>query len=166
LATAKFDNAVVTRVDDENLRLDSPSGRVHRPIPGGFELDLKRSNFGEREWELIAWALLKAALEMLYVDHGPDAALSPEWDHVRDLVLCGGHAGYVFFPKDGDPMDEQFHLTYTTDYLDSAGRQLLGVELKLFGVTLLTDSRNPRPPGAIPPDMRVCVAEFGGATAT
>jgi hypothetical protein len=69
-ATARFDNAVVSRVDDENITLDSPSERVHREVPGGFQLDLKRSNFGEREWELVARALLKGALEMLYLDHG------------------------------------------------------------------------------------------------
>jgi hypothetical protein len=161
-ATARFDNAVVTRIDNKNITLDSPSERVHRAVPGGFQLDLKRSNFGEREWELVARALLKAGLEMLYLDHGPATALTPEWGHVRDLVLQGGHSGYVFFPKDANPLDDRFHLTYSTDFLDSEGRRLLAVEVKLFGVTLLTDSRNSRPPRPIPPDMRVCVMEFGG----
>jgi hypothetical protein len=66
LATAQFDNATVVRADEDVVTVDSPSSRVHEEIPGGFKLklNLRRSNFGERQWELVARCLLKAGLEM------------------------------------------------------------------------------------------------------
>lgn len=92
-------------------------------------------------------ALLKAALESVWLDHG-EFALDPGFDHVRRAIAGVPGAGFVLVrSKMGEPTGDA-GLTYE---LGEAGpTQRVRVNLEYFGWTCITDSRRHRP-GFVPP---------------
>jgi hypothetical protein len=160
LATARFDNATITRVDEDTVTFESPSRKVHDAIERGSIVYLRRDNLGERHWELVARALLKIGLERMCAREGPNEALATDWDPVRDFVLYGGRPGYVWFPNESDPHDALFHIGYEK-LRDQQGRPFLSVYAKLFGMAFITDSRHDQPRRDVPAGLPITVMEFG-----
>jgi hypothetical protein len=90
-------------------------------------------------------ALLKAALECAWLDHGA-ATLDARFDHVRAAVLGEPRAGFFSMLTKADPDNTKVALTYLLDP-DGAdpGRILVGLDYA--GVVVGTDSRLAQPLG-------------------
>jgi hypothetical protein len=90
-------------------------------------------------------ALLKAALECAWLDHG-DLVYEGHFDHVRDAVLGRPRSGFVSVLSKVDPGTTEAALTYVLDPEgNDAGRML--VLLNYAGIMLATDSRLTAPKG-------------------
>jgi hypothetical protein len=99
----------------------------------------------ERYAATLSRALLKAALECAWLDHG-HLVYESQFDHVRDAVLGQPRSGFISFLSKVDPETTEVALTYVLDPEgDDAGRML--VLLNYAGVMVATDSRLTSPKG-------------------
>lgn len=92
-------------------------------------------------------ALLKAALECVWLDHG-DQVFGTEFDHIRSAVLGGARDGFVAFVKEGDPNDNGLRLHY--DVIETGETQGLWAIGQCYGVSMATHSRLAVPLGPLP----------------
>ncbi len=110
----------------------------------------------------VARALLKSALESLWVEHG-DTMFEPRFDHIRDAVLGVPRSGFLSFLVDGDPDHTSLELLSFFGFdPDDTGRTT--VAGTFYGATLFTDSRLTEPVEHLPPSLahvqRFTVSDF------
>lgn len=95
-------------------------------------------------------ALLKSALECAWLDHG-EAMLESRFDHIREVVLGAHRDGYLAMETQvGNPNSTTITLYYYL--LGEGGQSRMPTVASIYGVTLATDSRLPRPPITPPKD--------------
>lgn len=114
--------------DQVRLEFDMKGGRRMTPRYGS---DLSR-------------ALLKAALELSWLDHGA-TILEPQFDHLRAAVLGEPRNGFFAVSRAGNPKDETVRLTYNFAAVDESTWRV-GVLGEYFGVAMITDSYLAAPP--------------------
>jgi hypothetical protein len=95
-------------------------------------------------------ALLKAALECAWIDHG-EMALESRFDHVRAAVLGEARDGCLVLGNKCNPDRSDGALTYQPIHEDDVWRMMVWVQL--HGVYIGTDSRLASPRGAVPEDL-------------
>ncbi len=131
------------------------------PLPGGYKKFKMSITGGKRMTpryaSTLSRALLKAAIECAWIDHG-EKVLGPEWDHVRDAVLGLERQGYFAVLRSGDPGDHQLQLQYVP-HVREDGSLIVAVVVRFYGIVMGTDSRNPRPAEPFDPDTTL-VVEF------
>jgi hypothetical protein len=97
-------------------------------------------------------ALTKMALEFAWLDLGEERVLVSEFDRERDIVVNGGHRGYLVLPNEGTPEDRTLRFNYNTYTRNNDQHPLLGVVASFWGVHIATDTLFPQPPGEVPAD--------------
>lgn len=105
-------------------------------------------------------ALTKIALECAWGDLGEARLLSAEFDRERDIVLNGGHRGYLILPKQGTPGEPTVSLNYVLAKRNSDGQPHMGLVVNVLGVHLATDTLNPEPQGQDVPEELASVHTF------
>jgi hypothetical protein len=86
----------------------------------------------------VSRALLKAAFECAWLDHG-ELMLSEEFDHVRHVVLGEPRNGFLALGRTGDPEHNGLQVTY--GFWGPPGAQGMWVAAKCLGLDHFTDSR-------------------------
>jgi hypothetical protein len=140
-APGKYGNGFLYMLEPEagenpRLILNLDARRQSRKTANGFEFDLERRGIGELHWSLVSRALLKIALELVYLDHGR-RALSVEFDRVRRIVREGGHDGVVLIPPP-NLADARVGPEYTIRTVPSQRWSHLFAWLHFYGLTLFT----------------------------
>ena len=122
----------------------SPDGRVELTwnASGGRRMTTRYASELSR-------ALLKSALECVWVDHG-EATLDPDYDHVREVVLGKKRDGFLLMGAKPDPESTNVSLSYYLRQGPNGGVRL-PVAASFFGVPFLTDSHLPDPGTEVPP---------------
>lgn len=119
----------------------------------GIHLRMEASGGGRMTPRYVAKlsrAVLKAALECAWIDHG-ETVLEPRFDPCRAIVLGRPFDGFVALGKKGVPEHEQVSLTY--DFAPGeAGSTGLWVVAAIYGVTLATASNLASPTPLMPKD--------------
>lgn len=90
-------------------------------------------------------ALVKQSLECAWLDHGEEV-LGPEFDRERELILHGGHHGYLCTPTSVQFADQsRSGLDYGRFVRDSDGHPFLFLVAYILGVPIATDTLAERP---------------------
>jgi hypothetical protein len=154
LPTARLGNALIRRVDDTTVHFETKSRRATETRHDGATLNLIGRRLTPRYSQTMARALLKVALECAWLDFGDDV-LAPGFDHLRQIVLTGGHPGYLMLLRQGRPEGRRVAIQYKTLRLQR-DRVDVAVVADLLGTLMATDSANPAPQGpANPADVIV-----------
>lgn len=123
-----------------------PDGRVRVQMKGSGGRRLTPRYASE-----LSRALLKAGLECAWLEEGENV-LDPRLDHVRAAVLGEPRDGYVMFAtKSDNPDSRSVELVQHAVQVADVWRMV--VVVSIFGVTMATDSRLPRPPIEPPQDI-------------
>lgn len=146
--------------NDPTLIFSGSQGRsmlrvVARHADGRVELSWSGKTGGPRMTSRYAAkihrALLKAALELVWLDH-KDRAFNADFDHIREAVLGASRDGFLTIVSAVDPNDTNSTIHYWLDPAgDDSGRRL--VLMNYAGIQLGTDSRLPRPLGDPAPGL-------------
>lgn len=102
---------------DVKINLDSLSKKHYEPTPKGFRLHIK----GKRKWDdrylkLIVRALYKITLELIYLDHGSDFALSKRYNKIREIVLGEkDFGGYLMIGTNKNSVDPKMTYRFLKD---------------------------------------------------
>lgn len=119
-----------------------PDGRVEFNMSGSGGRRLT-PRYGSE----LSRALLKAALECAWIDHG-EATLEEGFDHVRDAILGEPRDGFFAAVKTSrDPNSTEVTLSYDVPRVENGWR--MPVWLNIYGVLMHTDSRLAAPPPEI-----------------
>lgn len=96
-------------------------------------------------------ALLKAALELAWLDH-KERAFDADFDHIREAALGAPRDGFLTMVSAVDPNEMNSMINYWLNPAgDDSGRIL--VLMNYAGIQLGTDSRLPRPLGDTAPGL-------------
>jgi hypothetical protein len=144
-ATARLGNGIVRRIDDTNVVFDTNSRKaaVPRTDAPGFKLNATGRKLTPKYCQTLARGLLKIGLGCAWLDLGPERTLGPQFDHIRDIVLKGGHHGYFAIVRQALPEDRSVQIQYIP--VDRDGRTELAVAGQFYGTFIGTDSFNPEP---------------------
>lgn len=156
LPAFNFDNGALRCVAPGELSLDLASAKWHKDKPAppghvGWSFTAKRRDMTPKRLSLVHRALTKIALEYAWNDLGVERVLSPEFDRERDIVLSGGHHGYlVLFDKCTPDESVAFH--YEAGHKRVADDYPMVVILASFwGVPIFTDTLFAEPSNTAPP---------------
>jgi hypothetical protein len=116
-----------------------------------FTTTLKRNDATPERLLHIHRALIKQALELAWLDIGADRVMGPEFDRERDIVLNGGHRGYLTLMTQGNPSDHSVGVAL--QHWADRDVPFLGIAAGYWGFYLQTDSLHAEPPGAIPAEL-------------
>jgi hypothetical protein len=105
-------------------------------------------------------ALLKACLGSAWLDHG-EKMLESRYDHVREAVLGTPRDGYLMIPRKADPHHVGLQLKYWI-FKTEEEKEFLGLVAQFYGITLATDSLQPRFPVDVPEEDALMV-EFNAS---
>lgn len=148
LPKARFNNGSIEHTSPGNVFLQLDSARWEKPRENGFSFTAQKHQWTPKHCAPVSRALLKMALECAWLDLGPDEVHDSKYDHVREIVMAGGHNGYLTVLKNGNPEDRQVQVRYWPVDFES-GPGLISA-FNYFGLYMGTDSRNPEPAGSLP----------------
>lgn len=141
-----------------SVALDHDSSwRDDLPAPPGyraFSFTAESSDVTPRRLAKVHRALVKQALELAWIDFG-ELALGPDFDREREIVLRGGHHGYIVIPKEVDPNAFGTEINYSSLKRASDGKPFVFVVAFLLGVPYVTDSLNAQPVNELPEDFNL-----------
>jgi hypothetical protein len=161
----KFDNGSLSGGKPGELFLDLDSQKWSKPaVPAGdgrvqWGFTAKRHDMTAKRVAKVHRALVKMAVECAWLDLGEERLLSEEFDRERDIVMRGGHHGYLLLPKEGVP-DEEVSLSYQQFTRNEDKHPLLFVLARFWGVQLVTDTLFPMPQGKDIPESFASVHPF------
>jgi hypothetical protein len=162
LPRLEFDNGTLTceSPGEISLRLDDEESWHDLPAPPGqkafsFTGESSRDATVDRA-ALIHRALVKQALELVWLDHS-ERALSSDFDRERELVLRGGHHGYLVVPKQIDLNAVGTEVDYVTTTRASDGAPLVFVSGRYLGIPVATDTLFPGPVNDVTEEFNVFV---------
>ncbi len=146
----RYSNGTMTHRAPDNVVINTASGRpaIRETTRVGNRVDLQ-VNFGGgrrlngRYASELSSALLKAALEAAWLDHG-ERTLDSAFDHVRQAVLGAPRDGFFAVTRRGDPEHLGIELQYSVR-VDESGREGLTLACAIFGSSMATDSLLPQP---------------------
>jgi hypothetical protein len=155
LPSFNFDNGSLrcVRPGDIHLRLDSHKGQPKGPDrlgPQSTSFSAWRNEGTPRRLRNVHRALLKMALEFLWTDRGEETALGSEFDHLRERVLNGAHAGYLVFPEKVLP-SETIWFQYAQHNGFAPDHPVVPMLASFWGFPLFTDSYLSKPARPAPP---------------
>lgn len=160
----KFDNGVLSCDASGALSLQLDSRKWHDedvPAPPGrhgWSFTAQRHDLSPKRLALVHRALIKMALEYAWLNLGEERALSADFDKERQIVLDGGHHGYIVIPKKSTPT-ALMNFWYRANPGRHDQRPWITIMASFWGVMLGTDSRFPKPPTAVPDELAL-VCEF------
>lgn len=118
-----------------------PDGRVELRWSGAMSGPRMTSRYAAK----LHRALLKAALELAWLDH-KERAFDADFDHIREAALGAPRDGFLTMASAVDPNEMNSTINYWLNPAgDDSGRIL--VLMNYAGLQLGTDSRHPRPLG-------------------
>jgi hypothetical protein len=122
-----------------------------RIVYGDVELSGGR-RMTPRYAEEVARAALKVGFECAWTEQG-EALLEPAYDYVREIILGATWGGYLFF-RGGpfDPRDREIDVWYSVAG-DAEGNRYFVTRLKVYGLTIVTDSWRQEPPAGLTEDL-------------
>ncbi len=149
LPSFNFDNGSLrcVRPGDIHLQLDSQKGQPKDSVghgPQSTSFSAWRNEGTPRRLRNVHRALLKMALEFLWTDRGGEAALGSDFDHLRERVLNGGHAGYLAFPEKAMP-SEKIWFRYAQNNGFASDHPVIPMLASFWGFPLFTDSYLSKP---------------------
>jgi hypothetical protein len=154
----RFDNGLLECREPGDIFLKLDSQKWHQeglPAPPGkvaWSFTAQRHDMTARRLAKVHRALTKIAVEFAWLDLGEERVLSSEFDRERDIVLNGGHHGYLVLPSQGTPEDRTLRFNYNTYKRNEDQHPLIGLIASFWGVHLATDTLVPEPPGEVPED--------------
>ena len=104
----------------------------------------------ERHASEVSRAVLKAALEAAWLDHG-ETMFQAQFDHIRDNVLGTARSGFILISKSGGQPTDAVSLTY--DFAAHDDGERMWAYLDFHGIMIATDSRLTRPHVQPPTDL-------------
>lgn len=148
IPTVKFDNGQLERRGPLDIHLNLSSHRWMRDKPANpgqraFDFTAKRRDMGPGRLSSIHRALVKQALEFIWLDYGHERALSDEFDPERRIVLEGGHHAYLAIPRRvvfDESGNVQTSIHYGSAQRSSDGRSFLFIIAEFLSVPLATDT--------------------------
>ena len=152
----RFDNGSLRSEQPGHVRLDLDSGKWHQsglPAPPGLEswsFTAQKMDASPKKLSMLHRSLVKIAVELAWLDHGEQKLLGSEFDHERDIVLHGGHSGYVGMVTKGNPEDLSVRCAYQIAQRRSDGHPFLGIASSFWDVALFTDTLHATPLGDLP----------------
>ena len=161
LPSVRFDNGSIeaTGPSDVSLWLSSAKWQRDLPAPPGyksFSFTAKRHDLTPERLSKVHRGLVKQALEFAWLDLGEERALSAEFDRERDLILHGGHQGYISTVrtiKFGD--DIESGMTYAHRLRTSDRHPLMFILARYWNVPFITDTLFPEPNGPLHDELLV-----------
>jgi hypothetical protein len=164
LPTVKFDNGqlAATAADHLDITLSSDRWRKDKPAPPGmkaFDFTAQRHDLKPERLALVHRALVKQLLEYAWLDIG-ERVLTAEFDHEREIVLDGGHHGYIATVKQVNfDHDEPTHgMQYASRIRNSDSHPFVSLVARFWDVPLATDTLFAAP--TLEPPANVLVWEF------
>jgi hypothetical protein len=160
LPISRFDNGELRCLSPGELKISLDSAKNQPKTERLSQSQVKtgftalRSPGGPQQLRGVHRALLKIALEYVWVDFGEARALAAEFDYVRNRVLRGGYAGYLAFPQKSNPC-ETLHFQYALDTRSTDGRLVVGLLARFWGFPLFTDSLSTGPVRDVPAEIIV-----------
>jgi len=157
-----FDNGRIEAKSPDEIALWLSSDKWQRELPAppgykSFSFTAKRNDLTPECLSRVHRALVKQALEFAWLDHGEERVLSDEFDHARQIVVRGGHHGYVAVPRKTEFGDDiSSGMEYATLKRNEDEHPLLFMVARFWGVPLITDSLFPEPTQSMPDDFLVC----------
>jgi hypothetical protein len=154
----KFDNGRLSCRTPGELFLELDSGKWHEdgkpasPGRSAWSFTAKRHDMTPKRLSKLHRALVKLAVEYAWLDLGEERLLSDEFARERDIVLHGGHRGYVVMRRKGDA-DTSLRFEYRDMRRAADDHPLLAMAAAFWGVPLITDSLFPEPPAKVPPAL-------------
>ena len=146
----RFSNGTMTHGAPHNLVINTTSGRptIRETSRVGDRVELQIKFGGGRRLNgryasELSRALLKAALEAAWLDHG-ERTFDAGFDHVREAVLGVPRDGFFAVARRGDPEHLGIELQYVVGQPDR-GREGLTLASAIFGNSMATDSLRPLP---------------------
>jgi hypothetical protein len=133
---ANLDNASFAYLGQSELALVSKTGKGIRPKSGGLDVELRGRRLTDRYLVEITRFFHKAALGLLYVDHGRDLVLEARFDEVREIVRGAPFHGYLMGEKQSIPRPE---VSFTYQFVKLNGQDTVMTEANVYGVRLATD---------------------------
>jgi hypothetical protein len=140
---AKFGNAHVWWSEGRTMNVAGPGGKamnVKQRPDGRIEGKLELTSGGPltaKRLRLIVRSVWKSAVELFYLDHGPQAAFAQTLDGVRDAILDDDAAGWALVP-----MNAKHHQSLQLHYVYPAerdGHPIFPVGVDIFGLVIVTD---------------------------
>lgn len=141
---AKFGNAHVVWTGPGEMTVFSPKGKAMdmRPTPDGrMKGTLNLTSGGPltaRRIRLIVRSVWKSAVELIYLDRGPEVAFDHTLDPAREAILNSRSSGWALVPMDATP-HHRVSLTYFYP-CRVEGHDALPILFDVFGMTMLTDA--------------------------
>lgn len=157
--TFKFDNGTLhsDRPGNVRLHLDSTKWQVDGlPAPPGhtsWSFTAQRGDMTPKRLAKVHRALAKIAVECAWLDLGETRLLSSEFDRERNIVLNGGHPGYLITLKQGRPEDRNISLTYLPYRRNSDGQPFLGMVASFWGFYIASDTLHANPQSEVPEEI-------------
>jgi hypothetical protein len=139
-------NEIGLTLEDENALTDLPAPPGHR----AFSFTAEMAGWTSKVAARVQRALIKQALEFVWLDLGEERALSSEFDRERRIILHGNHPGYLAIPREGTPQDAVVRMTYRLATRDADQQSLIFLVGYFWGVPIITDSLFPAPVRSLP----------------
>lgn len=116
--TMKMDNPTGGHV---NIKLDKMTKKYFEKTPEGFRLHWRgKRRMGAKNVKILARALYKIGLEVVYLDHGSDFTHTPRFDEVREIILGKkDFSGYLLVGTNKGPVNPSMKSGITYRFLKS-----------------------------------------------
>jgi hypothetical protein len=141
---AKFGNAQVAWTGRGELTVFSPKGKAMdvRPTPDGrVKGTLNLTSGGPvtaKRIRLMVRSVWKSAVELIYLDQGPEVAFDHTLDPAREAILNSRASGWALVPMDATPHQ---HVSLSYWYpCQVEGYEALPILFDVFGMVILTDA--------------------------
>lgn len=140
LPRGKFGNASMEMTTPGNVSFNSNSKKAFQRTPDGFKVNIRSNQKMTPSYcRRLTRALFKMTLGCIYVDHGPDLALSTRFDPIREMVLdrVKFHGYLAMTKKVEDPGSHESGLRYA--FWENEGEKTVLASFAFYGVKLHTD---------------------------
>lgn len=136
-ATARFSNGTIIGHAGNNIEVQSDSEDFLVETGGGqLTFNLEMNDLTGRKLQRVSRALLKAALECAYLDHGYWDVIGARWNRLREAVFDQEHRGYVVLPERVSPGDGRLQMSYMPH--GGTDGAILSARLSAYGMAIGT----------------------------
>lgn len=139
---AQLGDALVQRTSPSHVHIKTEGNKTVWEVPGGHGFKFRgRRPLNARHTRELTRALFKIALELIYLEEGPDVAFAARFDPVREMVRgVAPFHGYLLIASNREYISQgHTEVSIQFRYVGDGDRQTVLIVFDFAGVVMATD---------------------------